>query len=309
MGKRFKRGFKNYDVMNLKILFQRIVGRISPILITQVLSFKAFHKIMNIKKPHNLNEKIQWLKFYGDTSLWPMLSDKYRVREYVESKGYSDILVKLYGVWKDVENIDLSMLPNQFVLKLNNGCGDIFICKNKTAIERKDVINHFSKFNTKFFGVETGVLHYRDIEPCIIAEELLDCSKQSIISPTLVDYKFWCINGEPLYCLIVANRNNHKVDLDLYDMNWERHQEYLVQTNEFNILKQIIPQPINLSRMIEISKVFSQGHPQMRVDLYEVGGRIYFGELTMTSACGLMTYFSDVFLNMLGEKMKLSIDN
>lgn len=307
MEKGFKRVHRNNDVMSLKIKLQRTVGRISPIFITHLLYFKAFHKVLNLKKPHNLNEKIQWLKFYGDTSLWPILADKYKVREYVENKGYKDILVKLYGAWKDVESIDLSMLPNQFVLKLNNGCGDIFICNNKSEIDKEAIAKHFSKFQTKFFGFETGVLHYRDIEPCIIAEELLDCSKQSIKTTSLVDYKFWCINGVPLYCLVVANRNNNKADLDLYDMKWERHQEYLVQTEEFNLIEQEFPKPINLSRMIEISKVLSQGHPQMRVDLYEVGGSIYFGELTMTSACGLMTYFSEGFLNILGEKMILPI--
>lgn len=296
--------------MNIKGTFQKIVGRISPVLITHLLYFKAYHKIMNLKKPQNLNEKIQWLKFYGDTSLWPMLADKYRVREYVESKGYSDILVKLYGAWKDVESIDLSKLPNQFVLKLNNGCGDIFICDNKLEVNRGDVVNHFSKFQTNYLGVETGVLHYRYIEPYIIAEELLDCSKQSIKSTSLIDYKFWCINGEPLYCFVVANRNihNHKADMDLYDMKWNKCRKYLVQTEEFEILNQDVPQPINLTRMIEISKNLSQGHPQMRVDLYEVGGKIYFGELTMTSACGLMTYFSDEFLYMLGRKMILPIN-
>ena len=293
--------------MNFKNMFQKIVGRISPLLITHILYYKAFHKKMDLKNPHNLNEKIQWLKFYGDTSLWPMLSDKYRVREFVESKGYSDILVKLYGVWKDVESIDWDILPNQFVLKMNNGCGDIFICKNKSEIERNEVISHFSKLQNKSFGVETGQLHYQFIAPCIIAEELLDCSKQSIDTSSLIDYKFWCINGEPLYCLIVANRNSHKADLDLYDMKWNKHQEYLVQTEEFGVLKQKLPQPANHLQMIEISKKLSQGHPQMRVDLYEVGGKVYFGELTMTSACGLMTYFSDEFLNMLGEKMILPI--
>ena len=293
--------------MNLKAIFQKIVGRLSPVLITHILYFKAFHKKMDLKNPHNLNEKIQWLKFRGDTSLWPLLSDKYKVREYIESKGYSDILVKLYGVWKDVESIDWNILPNQFVLKMNNGCGDVFICKEKSDTEKNEAINHFLKLQNKSFGVETGQLHYQYIEPCIIAEELLDSSKQSINTSSLIDYKFWCINGEPLYCLIVANRNNHKADLDLYDMKWNKCREYLVQTEEFGILKQDLPQPINLSRMIEISKNLSQGHPQMRVDLYEVGGRVYFGELTMTSACGLMTYFSDEFLNMIGEKVILPI--
>lgn len=291
----------------MKNLILYLLGSLSPKLVTHILYFKSFHRFLNLKHPKTLNEKIQWIKFYGDTSQWSLLSDKYKVREYVKERGLSTILVELYGVWKNAEDIDWEVLPDKFVMKANNGCGDIVISKDKNELNKIVVTKYYSKLLKKKFGISTGQIHYKCIMPCIIAEELLDSKKQRVESSSLIDYKLWCINGKPQYVFICCNRQKDSVQIALYDMNWQSHSEYLVYSDEFRPTPFVIPQPKTLLKMIKVAEILSEGHPQMRVDLYEVDNTLYFGELTMTSACGIMTYFSEIFLIKMGNKMNIPV--
>ena len=294
--------------MSLKVQILQFIGTISPILVTKILYRKTFGKSLDLKNPKTLNEKIHWIKFYGDTSLWAMMSDKYRVREYVKNKGLEDILVKIYGAWEDANEIDWNNLPDKFVLKANNGCGDITICENKSKLNRQELIGYYNALLKEQFGVQTGQLHYKKIKPCVIAEELLDASKQQITSTSLVDYKVWCFNGVPYYIFVVLNRRKGFAQQMLYDIDWVAHPEYLVTTSHFELYEGVIPKPSNLTKMLKYASILSEGSSQMRVDMYEVDNKIYFGELTLTSACGYMNYFSEEFLEILGSKVILPID-
>lgn len=291
--------------MKIKVLIMRFIGTISPLLISKILYKKTFGKALNLKNPITLNEKIQWLKFYGDTSLWPMLADKYEVREFVKAKGLENTLVKLYGKWNDANDIDWEKLPNKFVLKANNGCGDVTICKDKLKLNKRQLVDYYNGLMKDKFGVQTGQLHYKLIKPCIIAEELLDISKQSTPSSSLIDYKIWCFDGKASYIFVILNRTKEHADFMIFDLDWNQHPEYLVETNHFDVYKGVIQKPMFLNEMLRISETLSKGYPQMRVDLYEVDGKIYFGELTLTSAGGLMNYFTDEFLRLTGSMVKL----
>ena len=114
---------------------------LKPIQVARLKYFYKFHKMPNYEHPTDINEKINWNKFYGDTSRWADLADKYKVREYVQSLGLGDTLVKLYGRWDKASDIDWDRLPNQFVLKVNNGCGDILICRDKDKLDKATVID------------------------------------------------------------------------------------------------------------------------------------------------------------------------
>lgn len=219
--------------------------------------------------------------------------------------GLKETLVKFYGAWENASEIDWGSLPQQFVLKTNNGCGDVIICKDKSIFEKDKVIKYYEKLLKMSFGTQTGQLHYKDIKPYIIAEELLDASKQSIKSSSLVDYKIWCFNGAPSYILTILNRTKEHAEFKLYNTDWEDVSTFLVDTNHFNIYSGFIPKPKNLYKMIEIAKTLSSGHPQIRVDLYEVEGKVYFGELTLTAACGFINYFNQSFLEECGKEITL----
>lgn len=278
---------------------------ITPIQVARLKHFYKFHKMPNYEHPIDINEKINWIKFYGDTSRWADLADKYKVRQYVESLGLGDILVSLYGHWNKASDIDWDKLPKSFVLKVNNGCGDVLIVRDKDNLDKADVVATYDKLVSKRYGDITGEPHYAKIEPCIIAEELLDIKKQAIKTTSLIDYKIWCLNGTP-YCIWCAwNRSNHGADVGVYDLNWNYRPEWSIFTDHYRKGQERIPKPKNLERMLGIASELSKGFPILRVDLYEVDGRIYFGELTFTSLGGFMDYLTNDVLLDMGRKVKL----
>jgi hypothetical protein len=258
---------------------------------------------MNWENPLTLSEKIIWLEYNSDTTIWSELSDKYRVREYVKKCGLEHILVKLYGVWKRPDDIDFEILPNSFVLKTNNGSGDVVIVKDKS----KENLNSIKKKIKKAFKTRHGIIscepHYLCINPCIIAEELLPTDTS--ISSSIVDYKIWCFNGKPYVCLTCANRNiqKHTRDLGLYDITtWKPYPEYFNEKNKSDF---IIPKPKNIEKLIKYATILSTGFSQVRVDLYDIKDRIYFGEMTFTSDCGLIYYHTPEYLNKLGSQFNI----
>lgn len=279
---------------------------LTPIRVAKLRYMYIMHKWPHFEHPKDLNEKINYLKFYGDTSKWPMLTDKYAVRKYIESIGLGDTLVKLYGKWDSVEDIDWDSLPDKFVMKCNNGSGDVLICKDKAKLDIEATKRYFDKMLHREFGVVSGEPHYALIKPCIIAEELLDASTQPCGSSSLVDYKIWCFNGNPHSVWCCYNRKQYHANVGVYDLNWQYHPEASVFTKHYIMGRQQLPKPTCLDRMIEVAKKLSWGFPVLRVDLYEVNGHVYFGELTFTSQSGCMDYFSKKFLNETGALIKLN---
>lgn len=286
--------------MRLKRCLRITLGKYYPKLLVTLLYRLAFKKWIDWNNPKNINEKIQWLKFYSDTTLWTKLADKYLVREFIKERGCSSILVKLYGVWENPSMIEWDNLPNSFVMKTNCGCGDILICKDKQCINKEEWIRHFEKSIKNKCGYERGEPHYNSIKPLIIAEELLDPNKQQIPSSSLIDYKIWCFNGVP-YCIFVcSNRTYRSFEMSLYDLDWNYHPEYLKESPTHKIANNVIPRPLSLDKMLQYASQLSMRLPQVRVDLYEIDGKPYFGELTMTSAGGFMDYFTAEFLLKMG---------
>lgn len=285
--------------------WRAFLGRYFPERLAKRLYYKTLGRKLDIDDPKDLNEKINWLKFHSDISSWSLLADKYKVREYVTSKGYGQTLVKLYGVWSDVGSIDWDVLPEKFVLKTNNGSGDVILCDSISSFDKASAVSRISAFLERRFGIMTAEPHYLAICPRIMAEELLDARMQAVESSSLVDYKIWCINGRPEYIWVVANRSADGMDVLLYDLEWRPHPEYSVSSRHYRLMENGIPCPANIGFMLKMATDLSAGYPQMRVDLYEVGGKVYFGELTLTSASGMMEYFTPEFLLMMGEKIKL----
>lgn len=287
------------------LIFKSLLYSINPKLLASVEYFHTFKSFLNWSNPKDLNEKINWLKFNTDTSLWTICADKYKVREYVKNKGLETSLVKLYGKWDRAEDIDWDSLPEKFVMKVNNGSGDIFVCQDKQKIDTTEYTTIFSNLLKKSFGNFNGEPHYASMKPCIIAEELLDCTKQPIKTDTLIDYKIWCFNGKP-YCVWACyNRHKDNVEVGTYDLDWNYHPEYSVFTNHYIESTQILPKPQSLIEMLKIAEVLSEGFPQVRVDLYEVDGHPYFGEMTFTSSGGFNNFYTKEFLLAMGKQITL----
>lgn len=289
----------------IKRKIRLFLGKHYPKLLVTILYRIAFGNLLDWKHPKTLNEKIHWLKFNSDTSLWTILADKYRVRDYVKNKGCDELLVKLYGIWESPDEIDWNALPNQFVMKTNNGCGDVRICWNKEEIDREEWLKHFRKVMKEKIGYERGEPHYNKIRPAVMAEELLDCTKQSIKSSSLIDYKVWCFNGCPYCVFVLLNRTKNNVEIALYDTDWNSMSDKLKYSSHYIPSSQIIPRPKTLYRILQYSRILSHNLPQARIDFYEVDGKPYLGEITMTSAGGFMDYFTKDYLNEMGDLIKL----
>lgn len=274
----------------------------------QVLNYlflRSYGKFPDWNHPRDLNEWIAKQALNWKNEDWSFYADKYRVREYIKDCGMQDILVKLYGVWKDPSDIELENLPESFVLKTNNGCGDITIISNKHVIlpsEWEQIISNYKKILNKSYGKTNGEFHYSNIKPMIIAEELLDKDKQSFRSSSLIDYKLWFINGEFQICMTIFDRSKSSAYSILYDKNWKKCKGFISYGHIFEG-KVDIPRPKNWEDMLELGTVLAKPFKIVRVDFYEVDGKIYFGELTFTSAGCRMKYFSKSFLRELGEKV------
>ena len=180
------------------VVFCEWMGVHHPRTLMRIRYFARFHKLLKLRNPQTLNEKILYLSLCTDTTLWTRCADKYRVREYVKECGLEETLVKLYGVWRNPHEIDFNKLPEKFVLKGNHGCGDVFIITDKFQMDKEKIVRSLEKdLKEKYGALEAGMHYMRIPTPVAIAEEYLENDeKTSKISNSLIDYKIWCFNGK-----------------------------------------------------------------------------------------------------------------
>lgn len=254
------------------------------------------------KNLQTYTEKMQWEKLFDNNPMKTRLSDKYNVRLWVEKKIGSKYLIPLLGRWDNAEKIDFKRLPNKFVLKTNCGSGDVIIVRNKKKLKNHDykVIREKLKYYMNYdFGISSYELHYSKIKPCIIAEQYIESEFVD-----LPDYKFLCFDGKPQYCWVDIGRyTNHS--RHVYNTEWVFQKWNQV----YPISNAGIPKPENFDEMLKIVTVLSEGFPHVRVDLYNINGKIYFGEMTFTNGSGydmIHPYSADL---MLGEMWKIPSDS
>ncbi|MCQ2053156.1 MAG: hypothetical protein MJZ03_04395 [archaeon] len=261
---------------------------------------------INWNSPVDLNEKINWLKFNSDTTKWSELADKYAVRKFIEEKGYKQYLVPLLGVWENANEIDFSKLPDSFVLKTNNGAGTVMVVEDKTLINQRKVRAQLNKWLKNKFGLKRAEPHYLRIKPLIIAESLL--RDESGISSSLVDYKIWCFDGKAFGTRVYYNRHRFEADIEWYDRDWNYRPEKLVFTKDKRDGGGKISKPKHYEKMISFAEDLSKGFPQVRIDLYNIDGQIYFGEMTFTASGGYHNTYSKEALLEMGRLTNLPTD-
>lgn len=288
------------------LLFCEWLGAHYPKTLVKLRYFERFHTPLHLTHPQTLNEKILYLSLRTDTALWTTCADKYAVREYVQACGLGDTLVKLYGVWDTIEEIDFSRLPHEYIIKTTHGSGDVTIVKDNSTFDKTSVVAYYTKELSKRYGAIEGGKHYMRIEPRLIIEELLHNDAESLKhSTSIIDYKIWCFNGKAHYIWACCNRTKTGVDVMTYDREWNAHPEYSRFNQEYRE-GQLIPKPKNLDKMLAYAEKLATPFPCVRVDLYNLDGKIYFGELTFTSLGGLMDFYSDEFQLLAGSKIDLS---
>ena len=251
--------------------------------------------LLEWKNLRRYTEKIQWAKFFDDDERKVICSDKYKVREWVADRIGAQYLIPLLGKWENSSDICFDELPNSFVLKTNCGSGDVFIVRNKASLSKKQqriIKAKLDYYMTFDFGCAQCERHYSKIPPCIIAEKYIDYPDSD-----LPDYKFLCFNGEVKYCWVDMGRyHNHK--RNVYDMNWKL-QEW--NQKDYGNYEEQISKPENFDIMVNIAKELCRDFGHVRVDLYNVNGRIYFGEMTFTNGSGFEKINPDSADIMLGD--------
>lgn len=281
--------------IKLKVFFAKLATCISVKFYYQLSYFHNRRKILNLKHPTNLSEYIISNIISGKINSYASYTDKYKVREYIEQKGLSRILPSLLGVWKYVEEIDYKLLPQKFALKLNFGCGFNVICFDKSSLNLNKTNDQLTLWLQQdvFWRAEP---HYDLIERCIICEEFIEDNKG--LFP--IDYKFMCVNGIPDHILVVFDRDSD-YKLVTYDLGWNKIN---LLTDDY-FTEEDIPKPVNLNDMIEYATILSKDFDFVRVDLYDTGERVIFGELTFTPHGGLLRYYKMEAL----EKMAITLVN
>lgn len=280
-------------------------GEKHPKTLVRIRYLVRFRKRLNLNNPQTLNEKILYLSLCTDTSEWTRLSDKYRVRKYVEDCGLNENLVKIYAHWVNEQGIDLKKLPNSFVIKSVQGCGDIILVKDKNTIDESNIRERIEPMLHERYGALEGGKHYLRIEPAIIVEELLPIEN----GQSLTDYKIWCFNGRPEFILTCSNRFKDGVHLGSYDKYWNYRPNDMVFSKGHPEEKEPLARPENLDKMLEVAEKLAKPFPCVRVDLYNINGKIYFGEMTFTSLGGMMDYYTSEFQLLAGSMINLNYKN
>ena len=265
------------------------------------IKFKFLQKFdfpIDLKHPKTFNEKLNWMKLYDRDPLYTKLADKYKVRDYIKDKVGEKYLNPLLGVYQSPNEIKWDRLPNQFVLKVNQGCKFNIICKDKSQLnipiaEEKLVI--WLKDNGYFHAREWP---YKNISPCFICEPYLEGDPEW----GLLDYKFFCFNGKPIYVAVDFNRFTYHTQF-FYDLNWQR-QPFVqgLPTPDLDA-----PRPEGLDEMIVIASKLSKGFPFIRVDFYNFDQKVLVGELTFHPAGDFKMITPIKYERKLGEWVNLNL--
>lgn len=257
--------------------------------------YECFGKPMNWENPKTYNEKLNWEKIFVQDDRKTKLADKYLAREWVKEKIGEDYLSKVYGVWDKAEDIDFKMLPEQFVLKTNNGSARNIIVTDKSQLDEEQARKELNEWLGKNFYYTCFERQYKDIVPKIICEEYLEG-----VAESLYDYDVYCFHGEPKYIWCINGSHRKGCKASFYDVNWNKQPfSYGYPLDEDDA-----PKPENLDKMLELSRILSKDFEHARVDWYQYPASKYgilFSEITFTTWGGLKQFTPKEYDRILGD--------
>ena len=258
-------------------------------------------KNLDLNNPKTFSEKLQWLKLYNRKPEYTMMVDKYKVREYIAEKIGDQYLIPLIGVWDSPDDIDFDNLPDKFVLKCNHNSGlGMCICRDKSKLDIKKVKDELKAGLKQDYYITCREWPYKDVPRKIVCEKfMIDDS-----SSELKDYKFYCFDGEAKYCQVIADRSSDET-IDFFDKEWN-HMNFIGLNPSVSKHATSISKPKNYDKMVELAGILSKGHPFLRVDFYNINGKIYFGELTFFPEGGFGSFRPDEWNTKIGNMVVLN---
>ncbi|HDR7272781.1 TPA: glycosyl transferase [Bacillus paranthracis] len=253
---------------------------------------------LDLKNPKTFNEKLQWLKLNDRRPEYTMLVDKYEVRQHIKETIGEEYLIPLIGVYNNFDEIDFDVLPNEFVLKPNHTSGDVFICRDKSKINYRELKSEVDKWLQRDYYWLHREWPYKNVQPKIVCEKYM--VDESGID--LKDYKFMCFNGEVRCSFVGLNRQSETgLNIDFYDLDWELMPFERHYPNSGIKLEK----PKNYEKMIRLAELLSSELPFVRVDFYEINGKMYFGELTFYPGSGFEGFTPESYDELLGSWINL----
>ena len=256
---------------------------------------------LDLKDPKRFTEKIQYLKLWYRKPEFTALVDKVAAKKYVEMRLGKHLLIPTIAIWDRPEDIDLSMLPDRFVLKTTHGGGStgVVVCRDKSKFDLRKAVMDLHRSMQSDIYLSQREWPYKNVRRRILAEEYMENGADN----ELTDYKFYCFDGVPRYCQVIANRHTGET-IDFYDMDWN-HQDFFGLNPSCSNAAKDSPRPARLEEMYRIACVLSEGLPFLRVDLYEINGKVYFGEMTFYPNSGFGAFSPDDWDFKLGDLITL----
>lgn len=296
-----KRGCRYLFDGNYRVLFNASMGvynHISDAVFLKKIYKAKFGKALNLENPKTFNEKLQWLKLYDRNPAYTMMVDKYEVRKYIAEKLGEEYLIPLLGVWDNPDEIDFDALPDQFVLKCNHNSGlGMCICTDKSKLNIKKVKKDLRKGLKQDYYITGREWPYKNVKPRIVAEEFI-----SDANGELNDYKLMCFNGKVKCSFVCSDRYTGKgLHVTFFDRDWN----LMPFERSYPSVKDGIPKPTQYEKMVELAQVLAKEIPFVRVDFYEVDGKIYFGEMTFYPGGGCEAFQPEKWDEELGNWISL----
>jgi len=286
----------------MKTLFLKALYFLSPLVperlyLRMVFRLRTGYKL-NLRNPKTFNEKLQWLKVNYRDPKYVQLVDKYEVKDYVSRVCGGGHVVPTLGVWDSVNAINWNCLPDRFVMKVTHDSGGVIVCKDKNKLDiskarktlEEDLKRNYWKYSREW--------PYKYVKRRIICEEYIEPDENN---PDLMDYKFFCFDGVPRLLYVASNRSSGIANFDFFDLDFNRlkiKNGHPNSTGDFE-------KPVNFEKMIEVAADLSKGMPHVRVDLYNVKGRIYFGEMTFFHMSGMVPFAPHEWDLKIGEWLTL----
>ena len=260
------------------------------------MQFKnVFGYPLDLENPKTYSEKLQWLKLYDRQEKYTKMVDKYEAKKYVSNIIGEEYIIPTIGIYENFDEINFDELPNKFVMKCTHDSGGIVICRDKKNFDiniAKKKINKCLKTNYYYPGREWP---YKNVKPRIIIEKYMEEKNFTQLN----DYKFMCFDGKVKCCFVCSERDNKNEGLAVtfFDENWEK----MPFIRHYRNSSKKIDKPKKFDLMVKLAEKLSKTIPFVRVDFYEIDGKVYFGDLTFYPGSGFEEFKPDEWDEKIGD--------
>lgn len=289
-----------FKVRMLRRFANKKISHLIPDKMFLKMLYKAnYGKKLNLKNPQGFNEKLQWLKLYARDPKYSALVDKYEVKEIMKREMGEEFVIPTYGVWDRFDDIDFDALPEQFVLKCTHDSGSVAICRDKATFDIAKAREKIENNMKKHIYWNFREWPYKNVKPRILAEAYMEDAG----STELIDYKFYCFNGVPKFLYVSQGLSKKETaTISFLTLDW---QFAPYERCDFRPLTVLPEKPKTFDKMVEFAEKLSAGMEFLRVDLYEINGKLYFSELTFSPCAGFMPFRNPEHDLEVGQMLKL----